>query len=79
MGGTAATLLLAGQGAFYGLAAYGALTHDAPRGPTALYAPFYFCVMNVAVYRGFLRYLRDQQAVAWTPAKRAAANLHGSA
>lgn len=78
-GGTAATLLLAGQGAFYGLAAYGALTHDAPRGPTALYAPFYFCVMNVAVYRGFLRYLRDQQAVAWTPAKRAAANLHGSA
>ena len=78
-GGAAATLLLAGQGAFYGLAAHGALTHDAPRGSTALYAPFYFCVMNVAVYRGFLRYLRDQQAVAWTPAKRAAANLHGSA
>ena len=77
-GGWAATLLLAGQGAFYGLAAHGALTHDAPRGPTALYAPFYFCVMNVAVYRGFLRYLRDQQAVTWTPAKRAAASLHGS-
>ncbi len=78
-GGTAATLLLAGQGAFYGLAAYGALTHDAPRGPTALYAPFYFCVMNIAVYRGFLRYLRDQQDVAWAPVQRAAANLSGSA
>jgi hypothetical protein len=35
--------------------------------------------MNVAVYRGFLRYLRDRQSVAWKPAKRAAANLQGSA
>ena len=77
-GGAVATLLLAGQGVFYGLAAYGALTHEEPHGPTALYAPFYFCVMNLAVYRGFLRYLRDQQAVAWTPAQRAPANLQGS-
>ena len=78
-GGAAATGLLAGQGAAYGVAAYGALTHAVPRGPTALYVPFYFCAMNVAVYRGFFRYLQDRQPVTWTPVQRAATDVRRSA
>lgn len=66
------TVLFGGQLAFYGLAGYGALTHASPRGPSGLYVPFYFCAMNAAVYAGFVRYLRNQQDVTWTPAQRAA-------
>jgi hypothetical protein len=65
--------LLAAQGAFYGCAVYGALTHTDRRGPNGLYAPFYFAAMNVAVYRGFVRFVRKQQTVQWEKAQRAAA------
>ena len=64
--------LLAAQVAFYGCAAYGALTHTHRRGPSGLYAPFYFVAMNVAVYRGFVRFTRKQQTVRWEKAQRAA-------
>jgi hypothetical protein len=41
--------------------------------------PFYFCAMNVAVYRGFFRYLQDRQPVTWTPVQRAATDVRRSA
>ena len=66
------TGLMAAQAAFYGSAAYGALTHANRRGPGGLYAPFYFVAMNAAVYRGLGRFLNGRQPVQWTKARRAA-------
>jgi cellulose synthase/poly-beta-1,6-N-acetylglucosamine synthase-like glycosyltransferase len=63
--------LLAAQGLFYAVAAYGYGTHTNRRGPAALYAPFYFLVMNAAVYLGFVRFVRGSQTVQWTKAQRA--------
>jgi cellulose synthase/poly-beta-1,6-N-acetylglucosamine synthase-like glycosyltransferase len=37
----------------------------------ALFIPYYFCVMNYAVYAGFLRYIRGRQSVLWERAERA--------
>jgi len=35
-----------------------------------LYIPFYFFIMNLAVYLGFFRYVKRQQSVNWERAKR---------
>lgn len=35
-----------------------------------LYIPYYFFIMNMAVYLGFLRYIKKQQSVNWERAKR---------
>ena len=35
-----------------------------------LFVPYYFCLMNYAVYRGFFRYIRGSQSVLWEKAKR---------
>lgn len=37
----------------------------------ALFVPYYFCIMNYAVYAGFLRFVRGSQSVLWERAKRA--------
>ena len=37
----------------------------------AFFIPYYFCVMNYAVYRGFLRIIGGRQSVIWEKAKRA--------
>jgi cellulose synthase/poly-beta-1,6-N-acetylglucosamine synthase-like glycosyltransferase len=37
----------------------------------AFFIPYYFCVMNYAVYRGFLRIIKGNQSVMWEKAKRA--------
>ncbi len=37
----------------------------------AFFIPYYFCVMNYAVYRGFLRIISGNQSVMWEKAKRA--------
>ncbi|MBI5915354.1 MAG: glycosyltransferase family 2 protein [Bacteroidetes bacterium] len=37
----------------------------------AFFVPYYFCVMNYAMYRGFLRLLAGRQSVVWEKAKRA--------
>ena len=37
----------------------------------AFFVPYYFCVMNYAVYAGFLRYCKGSQSVLWEKAKRA--------
>ena len=36
-----------------------------------LYIPYYFFIMNYAVYRGFFRYIKGKQSVNWERAKRA--------
>jgi cellulose synthase/poly-beta-1,6-N-acetylglucosamine synthase-like glycosyltransferase len=36
----------------------------------ALFVPYYFFIMNYAVYRGFLRYIMGSQGVNWERAKR---------
>lgn len=36
----------------------------------ALFVPYYFCMMNYAVYSGFLRYLKGRQSVLWEKAER---------
>ena len=36
----------------------------------ALFVPYYFCVMNYAMYAGFLRYVKGSQSVLWERAKR---------
>lgn len=35
------------------------------------FVPYYFCMMNYAVYRGFVRIVRRKQSVVWERAKRA--------
>ncbi|NBB85949.1 MAG: glycosyltransferase [Bacteroidetes bacterium] len=76
------TALLAGQLVLYGLAGgYGlyllrpSTRPTKPGGPlpapAVLYAPFYFALMNAAVYLGMIRYLRGRQAVTWQRAQRA--------
>lgn len=37
----------------------------------ALFIPYYFCLMNWAMYLGFWRLIRGQQSVVWEKAKRA--------
>lgn len=36
-----------------------------------LFVPFFFFIMNYAVYRGFFRYIRNKQHVNWEKARRA--------
>ncbi len=37
----------------------------------AFFVPYYFCIMNYAVYRGFFRIINGKQSVVWEKAKRA--------
>ncbi len=37
----------------------------------AFFVPYYFCIMNYAVYRGFIRIVKGNQSVLWERAKRA--------
>ena len=67
------TALLAAQVAFY--AAAGAGWWQASRGRKAgpLLVPLYFTMMNVAVFQGFSRFMRNAQPAAWNKAQRVAA------
>ncbi len=64
-------VLMAGQLLFYAAALAGYLLEKRQIKVKALFVPYYFCVMNYAVYAGFLRYLRGNQSVLWEKAKRA--------
>ncbi|MEK7254208.1 MAG: hypothetical protein AAB316_05650 [Bacteroidota bacterium] len=37
----------------------------------AFFVPYYFCVMNFAMYKGFVRLISGRQSVVWEKAKRA--------
>lgn len=58
------------QVAFYGAAAIGWLLESRSIRLKAVYIPYYFCVMNYAVYAGFLRFWKGGQSVLWERAKR---------
>jgi cellulose synthase/poly-beta-1,6-N-acetylglucosamine synthase-like glycosyltransferase len=66
------TLLLSGQVAFLILAALGYWYRDKKIGIKGFFVPYYFLVMNMAVYAGFMRYRKGQQSVVWEKAQRAA-------
>ncbi|MCH8486187.1 MAG: glycosyltransferase family 2 protein [Candidatus Cyclonatronum sp.] len=63
--------LLALQLAFYAASILGYLLEKKKIKLKVLFVPFYFSMMNVSVYLGFLRYIRGQQSVNWARAKRA--------
>ena len=56
---------------FYILALFGMLTQQNPVRIRYIYAPFYFISMNVAMFRGFFRFLKGKQSVLWEKARRA--------
>lgn len=58
------------QLSFYGIAFYGWLNRSKEQLPTIIYVPMYFTVMNVALFRGFMRYVEGSQKVTWDKAKR---------
>jgi len=59
-----------GQILFYLAALTGWLLEDKNIKVKLLYIPFYFFIMNLAVYLGFFRYIKKQQSVNWERAKR---------
>lgn len=62
---------LFGQLFFYLLAIGGYLLEKRKLKVKVFFVPYYFCIMNYAVFRGFFRYLLGNQSVLWERAKRA--------
>jgi biofilm PGA synthesis N-glycosyltransferase PgaC len=69
------TLALAGQIMFYFIAWLGYLNRDKKISIKGFFVPYYFCVMNFAVYAGLLRYLKGNQSVVWEKSQRAAVSV----
>ncbi|MCT4647645.1 MAG: glycosyltransferase family 2 protein [Carboxylicivirga sp.] len=59
------------QAAFYLLALIGWLLERIKLRFKGLFIPYYFLIMNYAVYRGFIRFLKNKQSVNWERAVRA--------
>ncbi len=64
------TLLFYAQIVFYVLALLGWYFENRKIKIKLLFIPYYFFIMNYAVYLGFRRYLKGQQSVNWERAKR---------
>jgi cellulose synthase/poly-beta-1,6-N-acetylglucosamine synthase-like glycosyltransferase len=60
-----------GQVAFYTAALLGWYLENHQIKVKVLFIPYYFFIMNYAVYLGFWRYLKGKQSVKWERAKRA--------
>jgi cellulose synthase/poly-beta-1,6-N-acetylglucosamine synthase-like glycosyltransferase len=56
---------------FYFSAMIGWKLEDKKLKVKVFFIPYYFFIMNYAVYMGFLRYIRNKQSVNWERAKRA--------
>lgn len=65
------TIILGLQIVFYLMAMLGWFLENRNIKVKILYIPYYFFIMNYAVYRGFFRYMKGQQSVNWERAKRA--------
>lgn len=65
------TLLIL-QSAFYLFALLGYIFERKQLKIKAFFVPYYFCVMNYAMYRGFFRLIGGRQSVVWEKSKRAA-------
>ncbi len=63
--------LLTGQILFYSLALIGFILEKQKIKFKAFFVPYYFCIMNYAVFRGFFRIIGGNQSVIWDKAKRA--------
>jgi biofilm PGA synthesis N-glycosyltransferase PgaC len=66
-----ATAVIA-QLAFYGLALVGYRYRNTNISIKGFFVPYYFCVMNLSVFAGFVRHMRGRQSVVWDKARRAA-------
>lgn len=64
---------------FYIIAAIGYYLKDKPLKIKGFSVPFYFTLMNVCVYYGFIKYLKKQQSVVWEKAKRAPIGIYQEA
>jgi len=64
-------LILIAQIAFYAAALIGYILEQRAIKFKAFFVPYYFCIMNYAVYRGFFRIMNGSQSVIWEKAKRA--------
>ncbi|WP_245964455.1 glycosyltransferase family 2 protein [Rufibacter immobilis] len=64
------TIFLALQVLFYAAAWGGWLAEERGKKIKPLLVPLYFTMMNVAVFAGFFRYLRNNQPAAWDKAER---------
>jgi TctA family transporter len=65
------TLLLWAQILFYLAALAGWVLEQRKLKVKALFVPYYFCLMNWAMYAGLVRLVRGKQSVLWEKAKRA--------
>lgn len=63
-------MTLLGQALFYLAALLGYLLETKRIRWKVLFVPFYFCIMNYAVFLGFFRYMRGEQGVKWDKAER---------
>ncbi len=63
--------LLIAQLLFYAAAGIGYLLEQRKLKYKAFFIPYYFLMMNYAVYRGFIRFVKGSQSVVWERAKRA--------
>lgn len=63
--------VLGAQLLFYAFAALGYIYRDKKIAIRGFFVPYYFMVMNLSVYAGFLRYCRGRQSVVWEKAERA--------
>ncbi len=63
-------ITLVAQIGFYSLALLGYLFERRQLKIKAFFIPYYFCLMNYAMYAGFFRLLRGQQSVLWEKSKR---------
>lgn len=61
---------LAAQLFFYLVAFAGFLFRNKKVSLPGFFAPYYFVVMNLSVYAGFIRYVRGSQSVTWEKAQR---------
>jgi len=62
------------QASFYVFALIGYILETKKLKFKAFFVPYYFCVMNYAMYRGFFRFLGGKQSVLWERAKRGEGN-----
>ncbi len=70
-GGFTYQFLFCAQVVFYLLALMGWLMESRKIRFKILFIPYYFCMMNYAMYRGFFRLLSGRQSVVWEKARRA--------
>lgn len=61
------SLILAGQGLFYGLALLGAVINKMGKRFLPAYLPYYFCLINWAALWAFVRVILGRDSARWTP------------